>query len=149
MTRHRLAGSKAARSNQGDDDGTRVVLGSNLAKNRLSMRLSRQADAARFGRGAQSSAQSRAKTIDPKVENLVVMRDRAWRDPDSNRGHHDFQSWSRISLAAAKTLQFSGFPRPNPIGSMSAICGLFSPIWALERLPVPNRRRVLCVAGSG
>src|SRR5688572_23438932 len=36
----RLAGSKAARSNQGDDDRTRVVLGSNLAKNRLSIGLS-------------------------------------------------------------------------------------------------------------
>jgi hypothetical protein len=36
----RLAGSNAARSTQGDDDRTRVVLGSNLAKNRLSIGLS-------------------------------------------------------------------------------------------------------------
>jgi len=28
----------------------------------------------------------------PKNENPAGMRDCGWRDPDSNRGHHDFQS---------------------------------------------------------
>jgi hypothetical protein len=36
-----------------------------------------------------------------KEENRAGMRDCGWRDPDSNRGHHDFQSWVEISLTAA------------------------------------------------
>jgi site-specific recombinase XerD len=83
-----------------------------------------------------------------------------WRDPDSNRGHHDFQSWMAISLTAAKTLQIFGFSRPTTTGSMSANCVPFAWIWALECASVPNRRgpvagrfgrdrRVPVSAGSG
>ena len=32
-----------------------------------------------------------------------------WRDPDSNRGHHDFQSWDRTSLTGPKSLVSHGF----------------------------------------
>jgi hypothetical protein len=62
-----------------------------------------------------------------------------WRDPDSNRGHHDFQSWSRISLTAAEPLQIRGLARGDRGGWIAANRGLFSPIWALRRVSVPNQ----------
>src|SRR4051794_3095623 len=39
-------------------------------------------------------------------------------------GHHDFQSWSEISLAAPKTLQFSGFSRAEIPASKCGNCVL-------------------------
>jgi hypothetical protein len=71
--------------------------------------------------------------------NPATMRVSEWRDPDSNRGHHDFQSWSRISLTAAKLLEPHGFRVLARIVAMFAKCGRLSRIWALGRAPVPNR----------
>ena len=61
-----------------------------------------------------------------------------WRDPDSNRGHHDFQSWTGTSLTRAESLQFSMFSRAIRAGPMFANCFGFSPIWALRGVSVPN-----------
>ena len=44
----------------------------------------------------------------PQVENLTPMRDcgpSKWRDPDSNRGHHDFQSCGPKARISRKLLQ--------------------------------------------
>ena len=49
-----------------------------------------------------------------------------WRDPDSNRGHHDFQSWVGISLTACESLQFAAVLAAQPTtSSMSANCVLY------------------------
>jgi len=62
-----------------------------------------------------------------------------WRDPDSNRGHHDFQSWTAIALTGLKVLQFRGFTLSTGDETKSAICILFSRIQAPERASVPKR----------
>jgi hypothetical protein len=64
-----------------------------------------------------------------------------WRDPDSNRGHHDFQSWSSISQTAAKPLQIRSSAPSDGRGSITAIWSLFSSIWALRSVSVPNQDR--------
>jgi hypothetical protein len=74
-----------------------------------------------------------------KEENPAGMRDRGWRDPDSNRGHHDFQSWTRISLTTAESLQMCVFAPGGGGGPIAANCGLFSSIWAPIGGSVPNR----------
>ena len=40
-----------------------------------------------------------------KVGNLAGMRDFEWRDPDSNRGHHDFQAPGAVAAHLMKVLQ--------------------------------------------
>ena len=67
------------------------------------------------------------------------MRDCGWRDPDSNRGHHDFQSWSRISLTGAESLQIPTFSSYLDLGPVVAICVLSLSIWALDVASVPNQ----------
>ena len=62
-----------------------------------------------------------------------------WRDPDSNRGHHDFQSWSRISLTAAESLQIPMFSSYLDLDPVVAICVLSLSIWALDGASVPNQ----------
>jgi hypothetical protein len=64
-----------------------------------------------------------------------------WRDPDSNRGHHDFQSWTEITLTMPKVLQFRGFALSAGNETKSAICVLFARIQAPERRSVPKRCR--------
>jgi hypothetical protein len=62
-----------------------------------------------------------------------------WRDPDSNRGHHDFQSWSRISLTGTESLQIRWSAQNDGRRRIAANCGLLSPIWVLRRRSVPNQ----------
>ena len=62
-----------------------------------------------------------------------------WRDPDSNRGHHDFQSWTGISLTRANVLQVSGFLPIIHVRARFANCVRVSSIWAPARGWVPNR----------
>jgi hypothetical protein len=73
--------------------------------------------------------------------NPVTMRVCEWRDPDSNRGHHDFQSWSRISLTAAESLQIRQFVLGDGAARIAADCGCLSLVWALGHVPVPNQDR--------
>jgi hypothetical protein len=61
-----------------------------------------------------------------------------WRDPDSNRGHHDFQSWAGISLTTLKSLQVCGFSTAAIASPMLANCGRLLRIWALGCGSVPN-----------
>jgi hypothetical protein len=72
------------------------------------------------------------------LQNLTFAGLSRWRDPDSNRGHHDFQSWTGIALTRAESLQLSGFSRAVAADPMFANCVLFSPIWALRGGSVPN-----------
>jgi hypothetical protein len=58
--------------------------------------------------------------------------------PDSNWGHHDFQSWARISLTGAKSLQWRGFGRSSRLGQISANCSCLLQIWAPRCLSVPK-----------
>jgi len=89
--------------------GIRVVLRLNRAGNRLNDRVPSQpadADGARVPNrvpkgGAAEHGQATGKS--------PAAGDYAWRDPDSNRGHHDFQARGRNDLTAAKVPQFSGF----------------------------------------
>ena len=52
---------------------------------------------------------TRNSSVCPKQENLAGMRDCGWRDPDSNRGHHDFQTWANRPLNGSKLLDFLRF----------------------------------------
>ena len=73
------------------------------------------------------------------------MRDRGWRDPDSNRGHHDFQSCGRNSRTAANCLQICrsllGIPSDEQ-SHIPSFCRRFGR-WRVPHLPI--RRRVLKV----
>ena len=71
--------------------------------------------------------------------NPAVMLDFEWRGQDSNRGHHDFQSWAGISLTTLKTLQFGGFSAVTITSVMLANCGRLLWIWALGCGSVPNQ----------
>ena len=75
-----------------------------------------------------------------KQENPAGMRDCGWRDPDSNRGHHDFQSRTETPLTRPKVLQFSGFSTGYVTGLQSANCALSPPIVALRCALVPSGR---------
>jgi hypothetical protein len=76
-----------------------------------------------------------------KEENPAGMRDCGWRDPDSNREHHDFQSWSKISLTSAESLQIRQFMLGDGGEWIAANCGRLSLILALRHDPVPNQHR--------
>ena len=64
-----------------------------------------------------------------------------WRDPDSNRGHHDFQSWAEIPLTGAKVLQSGGFASSTVGRAMLASCVRLPRVWAPRCVSVPNRCR--------
>jgi hypothetical protein len=70
----------------------------------------------------RSSAQFRAERTRKGPACRAFCR---WRDPDSNRGHHDFQSWTRVSLTAANTLQTHCFATAVFDRVMFANCVLF------------------------
>ena len=87
-------------------------------------------------------AHQRTPAFHLQLENTVAMRNfgrSRWRDPDSNRGHHDFQSWTEIALTTLKVPQFRGFALPADDEEKSAISILFSRIQAPERTSVPKR----------
>jgi len=65
-----------------------------------------------------------------------------WRDPDSNRGHHDFQPWGRSPLTRAKRPQISAFQAPCSIASMCANCGCLVWLWAPRFASAPKRQGV-------
>jgi hypothetical protein len=59
----------------------------------------------------QSTEQARSTaraTPDPTRDSSGLRYIRRWRDPDSNRGHHDFQACASVSRIARKFLQISG-----------------------------------------
>jgi hypothetical protein len=64
---------------------------------------------------------------------------RRWRDPDSNRGHHDFQSWTETSLIALKSPAFQPVcvvgVRRRKVRNLHS----FLRIQAPERTSVPKR----------
>jgi integrase len=63
-----------------------------------------------------------------------------WRDPDSNRGHHDFQSCGRISRIPEKVLH-SGLFSPVPYRRrISANSGRLVAVWEMQAGASPNRR---------
>jgi hypothetical protein len=64
-----------------------------------------------------------------------------WRDPDSNRGHHDFQKGQRRSRDAAFSLQTSIFLLAMALTEIAAICGRFYPVWATRGGWWPKRAR--------
>ena len=51
-----------------------------------------------------------------------------WRDPDSNRGHHDFQAGGPARREARNPWKPSGSRVICPRPSKFAICGLFQPV---------------------
>src|SRR5215217_7164861 len=73
--------------------------------------------------------------------NPATMRVSEWRDPDSNRGHHDFQSWPGTSLTATKSLQRAGVIGASGTSSILAVCTLLTRVWAPRCDSVPNRGR--------
>jgi peptidylprolyl isomerase len=69
------------------------------------------------------------------------MRDSGTSDGETRTRTGDttiFQSWRRISLTAAESLQIRHSALAYRVGRIIANCGLFSPIWALRRASVPN-----------
>jgi hypothetical protein len=48
-------------------------------------------------------------------------------------GHHDFQSWAKMSLPDLKVLQIRDFTATSILAVMFANCDCFSRIWALDR----------------
>jgi hypothetical protein len=63
-----------------------------------------------------------------KSSNQAGFRPRRWRDPDSNRGHHDFQSCGGNSRTVLKSLEASGFLGGEREPGHFALCGLLPPV---------------------
>jgi hypothetical protein len=63
---------------------------------------------------------------------------REWRDPDSNRGHHDFQDSTRKSLTRRNPCSGAGSRRAGLTRAISAVCGVFGWDWVLDAARVPN-----------
>src|SRR3954465_10935440 len=61
-----------------------------------------------------------------------------WRDPDSNRGHHDFQARVRIPLIAPNALQTTGCHRRGGVELEPAICDFTTRVKALVKRRVPK-----------
>ena len=61
-----------------------------------------------------------------------------WRDPDSNRGHHDFQAWVLSRPDRSKSLHLCGFWPGEVHGDKFANYDLFSPIWYPDRSQYPK-----------
>jgi hypothetical protein len=79
----------------------------------------------------------------PKTRNPATCGIRRWRDPDSNRGHHDFQSWDQTSLTGPKSLVNSGFLVMSPGEGIVAICDPLRCNWVPRSVLVPNACRAL------
>jgi hypothetical protein len=61
----------------------------------------------------------------PQLENPETMQDSGhfrWRDPDSNRGHHDFQTVAREPRTPAEVLERHGFEPHGAGAAKSASC---------------------------
>jgi hypothetical protein len=66
-----------------------------------------------------------------------------WRDPDSNRGHHDFQDFARRSLTRRNPCSGAGFRTWRAIASILAISGFFGSDRVLMPRRVPKRATAL------
>jgi hypothetical protein len=76
------------------------------------------------------------------VADLQAMR--RWRDPDSNRGHHDFQSEPAHRRTATKGLQIAKSPMRVVAVGFTAVCGIYPRLWAPSSSSVPNGARLRC-----
>jgi hypothetical protein len=63
-----------------------------------------------------------------------------WRDPDSNRGHHDFQSGGRGSRTMPECLENTGFLPLRSVGCKSAVCGLLPVLREMNGISCPSGR---------
>lgn len=79
-----------------------------------------------------------APTRRKKRDLAAIGRCRVWRDPDSNGGHHDFQSWARViqlrRICCNQRVHSSG----RPLAESRKLRSLLS-IWELELVSVPNQ----------
>jgi hypothetical protein len=74
------------------------------------------------GRGAEAREADAPPTRESS--NQAGFRPSGWRDPDSNRGHHDFQSCGPGRGHAAKSLEINGFAQAGRLLDSPAICRL-------------------------
>jgi hypothetical protein len=65
-----------------------------------------------------------------------------WRDPDSNRGHHDFQSCASVSRTGRKLLHISGIQQRSGECAKPANSILSWAIRETEGVPSPDAARV-------
>ena len=72
-----------------------------------------------------------------------------WRDPDSNRGHHDFQYSARKSLTRRNPCADAGSRASDRRRLIGAICELFSRVWVPGPLRVPNATAVAARRAGG
>ena len=63
-----------------------------------------------------------------------------WRDPDSNRGHRDFQSCGRDARKTSKFLEPIGFTGLVHRTRNAAVCGLSPAVQEMRGASSPNRR---------
>src|SRR3954447_15219415 len=68
---------------------------------------------------------------------LITRAFAEWRDPDSNRGHHDFQSCGRGPLTGRKSLHFAVLGEPVLRCRNCANCVHSSAVWETDRPPSP------------
>jgi hypothetical protein len=73
----------------------------------------------------------------------ICRRFAKWRDPDSNRGHHDFQACVSASRIGRNLLQTSGIGQRSRERTTPANSILSSAIWDMDGAPSPDGARVL------
>jgi hypothetical protein len=97
----------------------------------------------RIGRVPNRVPKQRPSLRPPKRRNPAGMRDCGWRDPDSNRGHHDFQSCGCLSRTPAKSQQTRWFTRTGARGESSQVPFDSSRFgrWQAPRLPMRRTAR--------
>jgi hypothetical protein len=88
--------------------------------------------------------------VDSASRNRTTCRRIAeWRDPDSNRGHHDFQDLARKSLTRRNPCADAGSRAPERRRLIGAICELFSRVWVPGPLRVPNATAIAARRAGG
>src|SRR5829696_3353080 len=75
---------------------------------------------------------------DRLAEVAVLQAFLRWRDPDSNRGHHDFQSCAPERPEGSKSLVVTWFPPARGDRKMFAVCGNLSPFVGMAGASGPD-----------
>ena len=76
---------------------------------------------------------------DGAAESGASQQLREWRDPDSNRGHHEFQAPEIAGLLSTKTLHKMAICRIRDPPYLPAVCGRLAVVWAARCASWPKR----------
>jgi hypothetical protein len=84
-----------------------------------------------------------------KQENPAGMRDCEWRDPDSNRGHHDFQSCCAAARVRRICRRFPWIWHRLAVSDFLGFCGSFTTVRADGAAGRPFRNVPHCTSAAG